>query len=833
MSARFRVGPVVTLAVLALAGMTCAGDAVQDPAAERASLTRQLDRGDAEAVERALSGRTPDGLVGYLLGEAAALRGRLTRADSLFARAAGANSPVQALASARQAELEAARGNREAAVTLAERVARRLEAAAANTAADWLALGIAYQILGSVQPAQFKDALVAYDRAVAADSSLVEGHLRLGALFLDKYNAPDARAAFTEALRRDPGNARAELGLALVAQFEGRPETASLLAQAARSGPGLARTHAALGRLDLDAEAFDSAAVRASRAIALDSADLGGWAVRAAVELVRGDSAAFRATEAQVRSRHRAPAGFYADLAEALGRQRQYANAAALARVGVAADPDDPAALTALGTNELRQGAIDSGRARLERAFGRDPYHVWNKNTLDLLDELAKYRTVTHGRFVFVAAPEEIEILTLYLGPLLERAYDSLAVRYRYRPPTPIRLEIYRRHADFSVRTVGLAGLGALGVSFGSVLAMDAPSARAVGDFNWASTAWHELVHAFTLGATDHKVPRWLSEGLSVLEERRARSGWGAGATTPFVAALAGGQLHPMTRINDGFVRPTRPHDVGFAYYQASLLCEFLETTYGFDGVLRLLDGYRRGLGTDEAVRGAFDAPIAAVGARFDAWLRARFATPLGKVGVLRDSTVAPGELMALLASGKRMIEGGRLDDAITTLERADGMFPDMADDDSPAWALAQLFRQRGNLPKALEYLARVTRHNESQYEANRLEAELRTATGDHRGALAALERAIFIHPYDPALHVAAAEAARQAGDPSVVVRERRAVLALAPADRAGAHYELAVALRDAGDRDAARREVLKALEQAPAYERAQTLLLELRRGDR
>jgi len=75
----------------------------------------------------------------------------------------------------------------------------------------------------------------------------------------------------------------------------------------------------------------------------------------------------------------------------------------------------------------------------------------------------------------------------------------------------------YRRHADFSVRTVGLAGLGALGVSFGSTLAMDAPSARPPGDFNWGSTAWHELTHAFTLGASGHRVPRWLSEGLSVL----------------------------------------------------------------------------------------------------------------------------------------------------------------------------------------------------------------------------------------------------------------------------------------------------------------------------
>ncbi|MCC7132892.1 MAG: tetratricopeptide repeat protein [Gemmatimonadales bacterium] len=828
---RSRLGPCFVVAALGLAGVTCAGDARQDPVAERRSLVRQLDRGDAEAVERALGGRAADGVTGFLLAEAAATRGRLGRADSLFARVAGAESPVRALASARQAELRLARGDRAGALALAERVADRLEAATANTADDWLALGIVYQILGADRPAQFKDALVAYDRAVAADSALVEGHLRLGGLFLDKYNAPDARAAFGEALRRDPGNARAELGLALVAQFEGNPETAALLARAARSGPGLGRIHAALGRLDLDAEAFDSAEARAARAIGLDSADLGGWAVRAAVELVRGDSAGFRATEAAVRARHRAPAAFYADLAEALGRQRQYAAAAAMARVGVAADADDPAALTALGTNELRLGAIDSGRARLERAFARDPYHVWNKNTLDLLDELAKYRTVTHGRFVFVAAPEEVDLLALYLGPLLERAFDSLAARYRYQPPTPIRLEIFRRHADFSVRTVGLAGLGALGVSFGSVLAIDAPSARGVGDFNWASTAWHELAHAFTLGVTDHKVPRWLSEGLSVLEERRARSGWGAGATTPFVAALAGGQLRPLSRINDGFVRPTRPHDVGFAYYQASLLCEFLETTYGFDGVLRLLGAYRQGLGTDEAIQTAFGAPVSAVGARFDGWIRARFATPLKSVGVLRDSTVAPGELVTLLASGKRMAEAGRLDDAVTALEKADRMFPDMADDDSPAWALAQLYRRRGDVPKALEYLGRVTRYNESQYEANRLEAELRTATGDHRGALAALERAIYIHPYDPAVHVAAAEAARLAGQPAIAVRERRAVLALAPADRAGAHYELAVALRDAGDRDGARREVLKALEEAPAFERAQALLLELRRG--
>ena len=41
-------------------------------------------------------------------------------------------------------------------------------------------------------------------------------------------------------------------------------------------------------------------------------------------------------------------------------------------------------------------------------------------------------------------------------------------------------------------------------------------------------------------GSSDNRVPRWFSEGLSVLEERRARPGWGAKASVEFLAALQG-----------------------------------------------------------------------------------------------------------------------------------------------------------------------------------------------------------------------------------------------------------------------------------------------------
>ena len=37
------------------------------------------------------------------------------------------------------------------------------------------------------------------------------------------------------------------------------------------------------------------------------------------------------------------------------------------------------------------------GRTELERAFEGDPFNVWAKNTLDLLDSIKEYRDVVRG----------------------------------------------------------------------------------------------------------------------------------------------------------------------------------------------------------------------------------------------------------------------------------------------------------------------------------------------------------------------------------------------------------------------------------------------------
>ena len=137
---------------------------------------------------------------------------------------------------------------------------------------------------------------------------------------------------------------------------------------------------------------------------------------------------------------------------------------------------------------------------------------------------------------------DESPILSIYLKDLAEQAYATFAKKYAYTPPPPIRIEVYRSHADFSVRTVGLAGLGALGVSFGTTLAFDSPAAKDAGPFNWGSTVWHELAHTFTLGSTDNRIPRWLLGGAVGLRGASRAAGLGLQRDAGFPRGVQGGQ---------------------------------------------------------------------------------------------------------------------------------------------------------------------------------------------------------------------------------------------------------------------------------------------------
>ena len=761
-----------------------------------------------------------------VLADVLVLQGRLAEAQSIYMMLARADGPDARPATAALAELALRRGDRAQALLLAVPLAEGWRSRSGEwSATDHLAAGRALRLLGESEPAAVRDALAAFDAATAANPSMVEGELAAADLFLERYNAPDASAGYQSVLARHPEDPRALVGMARVAAFTNAEDPTPLVRMALRGNPRSVPALLLMARLYLEAERYDSSAVLAHQALAADSSSIDAWAAVGSLAWVAGDTVGYRRAEAAATAINPRPAAFLAAIADAAGRHRRYGDAVEIAQRAVSLDSISGPALGALGTNLLRVGRMAEGKAILERAFALDPYHLWHKNTLDLLDQLAEFRTISTARFQIVAHPRNAEFLASTLGPLLEQAYDSLAARYQYRPPTPIRLELFDRHADFSVRTVGLAGLGALGVSFGPLLVMDAPEARPRGAFNVGSTAWHELAHTFTLGASNNRVPRWVSEGLSVLEERRARGGWGARANIAFVQALAANTQLPLARLNDGFVRPDGPDRIGLSYYQASLAMEFIEAQHGIAGIRQMLRGYAAGHDSDRVLRDVSGVSVDSLDRRFTQWMRTKFAEPL--------TAIAAGDAEVIgtpMATAMAALNAGDTANAVRILRAARERFPELGDASGPGMPLAIALWRQGDRPGALAELAVVTGGDETAFEANQLEGEWLIELGDTTGALAALERATWIVPNDLDTWRRRAELAEATGKFTDEVLSRRAVLTSRPSDPIAARTDLAAALLRSGDATAARRELLTVLEQAPGYERAQGLLLEARR---
>ena len=710
------------------------------------------------------------------------------------------------------------------------------------TSSELAAVGGALRYLGRRDPQLYRDALKAFDQAIAADSGNLAAQVHAGELFLEKYNSGDARAAFLAVLARNPRQPDALLGIARQLQFDGQSGAAEQVTKALATNPNHVGALALQASLHLDAERYDDARRDADKALAIDSSSVEAMAVLAAVAHLIGDRRGFDAIMRRARERHPASAELYQALAELSARHRRYSDAVAFAEQGVAVDSAAWETWGVLGINLLRTPRYASARRSLETAFQGDPFNVWIKNTLDLLDLHAQYRESTSPRFVFLIEGKEAPLLEPYFADVAEEAWARFAERYGYRPSEPVRLEVYRRHADFSVRTAGLPGFAALGVSFGTMLAMDSPASRDRGEFNWASTTWHEIAHTFTLGVTEFRVPRWLSEGLSVLEERRTGRGWGAQATLDFLLAWKQQRLLPVSRLNEGFVSPTYPGQVIHSYYQASLVCEMIEREFGWPKMRALLDQYRRDRTPADAFREALGISLEEFDQRFAAYMNQRFASPLAALNqpaspptedlgvAVAAATRNSGDLLAQLLAGRLLITAGRLIESVPYLERAKALFPEYGGPDSPWRLLAHVYRT-SDPRRAEQELSRYSDLAESDVDANLELAALRTELGDSAGAAVALQRAIWIHPYDPVVHNGLAVLLAGQKDYRGAARERAAVVALDPVDRSEALYQLALAQFQGNDLTSARRNVLAALELAPGFEQAQSLLLQIRRA--
>ena len=693
---------------------------------------------------------------------------------------------------------------------------------------------------------KFKDANDLFIDARDADATFADAFIGQGELLNEKYNYGEAASLFADALKVNPNSTRALLGLARSKQFESNESQLALIHKALEVNPNSVPALVYQAAIDLEVENLLGSTQQIDRALKINPNALDAFAIRASMFFLTDKKSELDAELKRALAINPHAGEMFQTVAEFAVNNRRYTDAVDFGRRALELQPNLWSARTQLGIQLLRVGKIDEGRAELERAFKGDPFNVWAKNTLDLLDSMKDYVDTVRGPFLVKAEPKENAALSAYAGELAEEAHKKLTAKYHFTPRAPISIEIFPNHEDFAVRSLGLPGLGALGVCFGQVIAMDSPSARNPGEFNWGSTLWHEFTHVITLEMTDHRIPRWFSEGLSVFEERRARSGWGDNWSIENLKAIGEGKFVKITDLDAAFTRPKTPNGVTLAYFQASQVCEFVDEKFGFDGILKMLALYKEGAKTTDVLQRVLKLSPADFDRAFSEFIKAKAGSYLEAIGtgpiqapagqtLPKDALLAmvkarPNDYFTHLRLGAAYKKEGDVEHAIEHLRRAVELFPYYGGRDNPHTMLAEIYESKGQKSDAITALEELLRHNETDADAAAKLARLKLETGDRRGAVEMLKQSFYIQPFDASLHKLAGGIYLELGNPSEAVREFQAQISLEPPDLAEAHYDLARALEASGNSREARREVLRSLEIAPGFEKAQELLLTLRR---
>jgi cellulose synthase operon protein C len=641
--------------------------------------------------------------------------------------------------------------------------------------------------------------------------------VRWGTLLHERFNDGEAADLFREALSKDPSNAGAYVGLAVVSVLSFNGKAAAYAMKAIELDPKLAEAHEVLADLALANDDRETAAAEADKAIAIESDALDAMATHAALELIANRSP--DAWFAKIQAINPKYGEGYARVAHQLELHYRYQDAVTYYRKAIEADPRLWAAHSTLGIELMRLGQEQEPYKELQLSYENGYRDAATVNSLRLLDSYKNFVTTRDDATVLKLNKTESALLLPYFQAELHAILATYEKKYKMKLPGPVQVEVYPDHEDFAVRTMGMPGLGALGVSFGLVVAMDSPSARKPGDFNWGSTLWHEMSHVFILTATDFRVPRWFTEGLAVHEEGERSPEWRDQPTPEVLAAIRDKKLLPVAKLDRGFVYPEYPTQVLVSYFQAGTICDFVQEKWGDDKLLAMVHSYAELKTTPQAIEQDLGVDAGEFDKQYLAWIDRKYGAQAAHVDMWHEKL-------------KALFEAARQKQFETVLQQGPAivaMYPEYVGDASAYELIADAAEMRSDAKTETAMLNAYMREGGQMPTLLKRLATLEEAAGKPDQAAATLERLNYVYPVkDEELHQKLGDLLFAGKQYDRAIREYNALVASNPVDKAGAEFKLAQAYFAAGRKDKAQESVLAALETAPGYRPAQKLLLEL-----
>ncbi|NIW36202.1 MAG: tetratricopeptide repeat protein, partial [Gemmatimonadetes bacterium] len=199
----------------------------------------------AEEVAREFSRRVPGSAeLSNLLGQALYAQGAIDQAETAFERSLAGPASDAVEARLNLAVLHYERGQVDRAMREFDAFIDIYNRGRSLSSPELTAVGTAVRHLARQDSRLYRDALRAYDEAIAADPSNLEPRVRAGELFLEKYNSADAAGELEDVLQVNPAHPRALLGKARQLRFDGAPGAMEMIERALETNPNYVEAHA-------------------------------------------------------------------------------------------------------------------------------------------------------------------------------------------------------------------------------------------------------------------------------------------------------------------------------------------------------------------------------------------------------------------------------------------------------------------------------------------------------------------------------------------------------------------------------------------------------------
>ncbi|MCO8125355.1 tetratricopeptide repeat protein [Stieleria sp. TO1_6] len=533
-----------------------------------------------------------------------------------------------------------------------------------------------------------------------------------------------------------------------------------------------------------------------------------------------------------------------------LSDKYRFAEGAQYQRLALTFDPSNIPATFQLAQDLLRLGDDDVGWKLAEQVNAEDPYNVVAYNLMTLKDRVDGFETIRTGdpdqplagEILIRMDPRERQVYGNAVVDLLSEAKRLMCEKYDLVLDRPVIVEIFPKQSDFAIRTFGLpGGEGFLGVCFGRVITANSPASQGARPSNWESVLWHEFCHVITLTKSGNRMPRWLSEGISVYEERLRDPRWGQSMTAQYREMILGDDYTPVSQLSGAFLNPPSPAHLQFAYYESSLVVQFLVEQHGIEKLNGILMSLADGIPMADALAthvGSIDR-LEVEFAEYAQQLANEFGEGLDfqrhelpedapHKEILEWAADHPNNYWARMTLGRNQLQNNEFQAAAEHFEFLRGKGVATGGRDGVLESLAHCYRELDDEPQERQTLTELFSLSADALPSLERFIQMETQQQHWESVLQSAKQAIEIQPFAVGMHQAIVTACDRLDQREMAIDSLRSLAAMDPVDVAGLNYQTAQSLAAAEQVEQAKEHLIDALLLAPRYRDAHHLLLEL-----